>query len=102
LAQTLAQLQEEIAQLEAQSEKLHEEAATVRAQELKTVVDEVIATIAEYDITAAQLGFKAISATGKTTRKAMYADGKGNTWGGRGKRPNWLKQSGGDIDRFRI
>lgn len=103
MAQTYAQLQEQIAQLEAQSAQLQQEAATLRTLELKDVIEQAITTIAEYGITAAQLGFRPGSgAKEPTAQKIKYADGNGNTWGGRGKRPNWLRQSGQDIERFRV
>jgi DNA-binding protein H-NS len=107
LAHTYSQLQEQISQLEAQNAKLREEAAGARAHELKSVIDRAVATIAEYGITAAQLGFKANAGTKEPSAPlpATYSDGKGNTWGGRGKRPNWLRQAlrdGKEIAQFRL
>jgi DNA-binding protein H-NS len=107
LAQTYAQLQEQIAQLEEQSSTLQEEAATLRASELKGVIEQAIATIAEYGITVAQLGLRPNSSARerKAPLKAMYGDDKGNTWSGRGKRPNWLRNAlivGEALEQFRL
>jgi DNA-binding protein H-NS len=35
----------------------------------------------------------------------MYGDDKGNTWSGRGKRPNWLRNAlivGEALEQFRL
>ena len=31
--------------------------------------------------------------TAKTAKPPKYADGAGNTWGGMGKRPEWIRQA---------
>jgi DNA-binding protein H-NS len=67
--------------------------------------------IAVYDISAQELGLgtgwrqvagrasskKKPARKSKTTKQAAprsaYADGNGNTWGGRGPRPKWLKDA---------
>ena len=107
MAQTYAQVQKEIARLQAQAEKL-------RQQEIGEVIEKMKVAIAEYGITAEQLGYKktrTAKAAGKVAAKkskgaaTAYADGNGNTWGGRGPRPRWLKElagKDGDISAYRV
>ncbi|QFZ84563.1 H-NS histone family protein [Variovorax paradoxus] len=109
MAQTYAQVQKEIARLQAQAEKLRE-------QEIGEVVGKIKVAIAEYGITAEQLGFKKTGAAKASVKVAakkgkkkaavvMYADGQGNEWVGRGPRPKWLKDltgKDGDISAYRV
>ena len=43
-------------------------------------------------------------AKGKATSGAKYQhpDNPSLTWSGRGRKPNWLSQAGGDPERFRV
>ncbi|GAB3647264.1 H-NS family nucleoid-associated regulatory protein [Ramlibacter alkalitolerans] len=72
--------------------------------------------IAVYDITAAELGLRkerARRATGQQKRLGKqrktqgatpaYSDGRGNSWGGRGPRPKWLREAmsnGATLEEF--
>jgi len=80
-----------------QIERLQKEAAAIQLE----VVARIRKDIAKYGLTAEQL-FGATTATGsgrskvatrKTAKAPKYADGAGNTWGGMGKRPDWLRQA---------
>jgi DNA-binding protein H-NS len=80
----------EIAKLEAKAESL-------RKNELKTVIAQVRKTIAEYGLTAADLGLGRAPAKGAARRKsatvgvAKYRDPQsGQTWTGRGRPPTWI------------
>lgn len=102
MAQTLAQLQKQIAALEAK-------AAKVRQAEAKGLISKIRAAIDAYGLTAQDL-------FGPTARKskgpgrprateAKYSDGKGNTWVGRGKRPEWLRTAlaeGASLAQFAV
>ena len=91
--------QKSYAQIQKQIEALQRQADELRAQEIEGVVARIKEAIAHYGLTARQLGY------GDTPRKAKkvdarnagstgapaYSDGLGNTWGGRGPRPQWLK-----------
>lgn len=100
------------AELQAQIKKLQEQAEQVKAKELETVIADIRKKIAEYELTAEQLGFT--SATSKKgTKKAaakdstvMYKNGD-LTWSGatRGRKPDWVKEileAGGDIEEYRV
>lgn len=90
-------------QLTTEIEKLQREAEALKAKEMQDVIGRVKEAIAAYGLTAADLGLTSAkrSANVKKTRrksatrtapsKAKYADGAGNTWVGRGKRPVWLQ-----------
>jgi DNA-binding protein H-NS len=96
MAQTYAQLQKEIAELEAKAAKL-------KQAEVAEVIEKVKEAIAVYGLTAQDLfGSRAAagkrgSVKAKTKSKqsdaAKYADSGGNTWVGRGPRPQWLRDA---------
>jgi DNA-binding protein H-NS len=100
MAQTLLQLQKQIAALEAK-------AAKIRQTEAKGVISKIRAAIDAYGFTAEDLfGKSAAKSTGARRARSMdakYSDGKGNTWVGRGKRPDWLRNAlaaGADLSDF--
>lgn len=108
-----------LADINRQIAKLQKQADAIKQREKKGIVASLRAAIDEYGITAAELGFgsdgvarrrgrppasaasqpaasKAVrrSAGAKGSRgpvPARYRDADGNTWSGRGKRPNWFK-----------
>jgi len=111
---TYIELKQKIAQLQ-------KEADALKANERQGVIDRMKEAIAVYEITAQELGLTAqgaslrgrsnarksprrLKASKKSTEpQAAYADGKGNTWGGRGPRPKWLKDAlanGGSLEQF--
>ena len=86
-----------------QIERLQKEAAAIQLE----VVARIRKEIAKYGLTAEQL-FGAAATTGpsrakggsrktpkaaKAAKAPKYADGTGNTWGGMGKRPDWLREA---------
>ena len=90
--------------IEAEIEKLKKQAATVRKAELKSVISAIRKQIAQYGLTAEELGFGAVAnaAGGKAARRApavpsptigvpKYRDPVSQkTWTGRGKPPLWI------------
>ena len=93
MTKTYAQLSREIASLQATAEKL-------RAAEIKAAVAKANELIATYGLTANDLKFSkstsspSVPAAARAVASdARYSDGKGNTWGGRGPRPAWLKDA---------
>jgi DNA-binding protein H-NS len=96
----------------AQIEELKKQAEKTRKEEFSAVVKAIKKQIADYNITAEDLGFKPTAAKGrgkfgKTSTKAgrkprgkratagikvapKYRDEAGNTWTGRGKQPKWV------------
>lgn len=93
------------ADLKAQIAKLQAQADEARRTELGNVIEDIRNKIAEYGLTAQDLGFAAAARRGRPPKKAplppKYQDPKsGSTWSGRGKPPNWI--AGKNRDRFLI
>lgn len=83
-----------------QIERLQKEAATIQSE----VIARIRKDIAKFGLTAEQLfgmatgakrgrAAKAVAPSAKAAKPAKYADGAGNSWGGMGKRPEWLRQA---------
>jgi DNA-binding protein H-NS len=89
-------------QLTAQLEKLHKEVALAREKEIEQAIVEIKQTIADYGITAEELGFSSKrTAAKKPPLPAKYRNPKtGETWSGRGRAPAWL--AGKNRERFLI
>jgi len=89
-----------------QIERLQKEAASIQSE----VVIRIRKEIAKYGLTAEQLfggapSRKTSKARGSASKAAKFADGAGNTWGGRGKRPEWLRQAlaaGRTLEEFLV
>lgn len=93
-------------QLTRKIEALKVEASKLRSAEVKGVIARINQAIAFYGIRPADLRFGkpngALNRHGAS--KAGYSDGKGNTWSGRGRRPQWLKEAmdaGATLTDFR-
>lgn len=113
MAQTLLQIQRQIATLQADAERL-------RKVEAKGVIANIREAIEAYGLTAEELfdaGARSVSTgsarrttavkmpAGKSAQRTKYADGQGNEWGGRGPRPAWLRQaidSGKSLEDFAV
>ena len=107
MAQTYKQLAKQIAALQQEADKMRE-------AEVADVVSRTKAAIAEYGITAADLGFAtgARKVTGKSGKakpkgatEAKFGDGEGNVWVGRGPRPQWLRtmiEAGHALEEFAL
>ncbi|MEJ7930560.1 H-NS histone family protein [Ramlibacter sp. AN1015] len=116
---TYMEIQEEIARLQREAEE-------VREAELAEVIERINKAIEVYGLRPEDLSFprggsgRAASASprasgpsqraarpaGRSGRAgaAKYRDDQGNTWGGRGPRPQWLRdalQAGKSLDDFR-
>ncbi|MBK1613860.1 endonuclease [Rubrivivax gelatinosus] len=94
------------AEIQAQIGKLQAEAEALRKKEIAEVVSGIKAQIAAYGLSAADLGLAPKAARArKAVGKPVYADGQGNTWVGRGKRPEWIRAAlagGKTLDDFRV
>lgn len=116
------------AQMIAQIEELKKQAEKTRKEEFSSVVKTIKKQIADYGITAEDLGLtsngpsklgrKGKTAAGKPGRKPRakranagtkvapkYRDDAGNTWTGRGKQPKWVVAalaSGRSLDMMLI
>jgi len=91
-----------------QIETLKAEAEKARRKEVDGVISRIRTAIDAYQLTAADLGFvtkaktpKKTAAKTKVRRKGAakaplvvkYRNDSGGTWGGRGKRPQWLRDA---------
>ena len=91
-------------QLTAQLEKLHKEVAAAREKEIAQAIADIKQKVAEYDLTAEELGFTTERKPARktaSTSDAKYRNPKtGETWSGRGRSPSWL--AGKNRERFLI
>lgn len=88
-----------LSQIQSQIQKLQKEADAIRA----AVIARIRKEMAQHGLTAEDLFAEARSTfvgngrrtKGKaaTTKAPKYADGAGNTWGGMGKRPGWIREA---------
>ncbi|MCK7494819.1 MAG: H-NS histone family protein [Comamonadaceae bacterium] len=97
------------AEIQAEIERLKAEAEVLRQQETADVIAEIKQSIKAYGLTAADLGLgQKTLRSGRATKSAAkpaFADGTGNTWVGRGKRPEWLRAAlaaGKTMDELRV
>ena len=104
MGQTFQQLQKQIEALQAKAEE-------IRRSEYKEVVAKIKVAIDAYGISKQDLfgsgaqnaSSKQNRSTTKSSNAAKYSDGSGNTWVGRGKRPQWLRDAlaaGGRLEDF--
>ncbi|HEY1610456.1 MAG TPA: H-NS histone family protein [Paraburkholderia sp.] len=92
-------------ELKAQIVKLQAQAEEARRTEIADVVASIREKIAEYGLSAQDLGFAVAAKRGRPPKKvplpARYQDPKtGSTWSGRGKPPKWI--AGKNRERFLI
>jgi DNA-binding protein H-NS len=91
-----------------QIEDLKRKAQEARRQEMTGAIGEIKRLMAEFGISAEDLGFSSKVGKAKTrvTGTAKYRDPASNrTWSGRGRRPGWvaeLEQQGKSIESCRI
>lgn len=90
-------------ELLAQKAKLEEQLESARVKELEAVIQQVRQVVAEYGLTAEDLGLASRRGRGsakKTPVAPKYRDPKtGATWSGRGRAPAWI---GKNRDKFLI
>ena len=90
MAQTYAQLQDQIS-------RLQDEAARLKQGEVAEIVAKMREDIQVYKITPQDLFGKPARQIGtnksKSASQAKYGDGTGNVWVGRGPRPKWLRDA---------
>ena len=106
MARTYAQIVHQIDTLSREAEKL-------KQKEVDGVIKRIKEAISVYGLTAGDLGFRSSSGAGakrraangttkpktrraakaKSARAVRFKDETGNTWGGRGPRPRWLRDA---------
>lgn len=105
MTKSLQDIKAQIAELQRQADEL------VQAQKT-AVIEDMKVKIADFGITAAELGFSSSAGRKKSSGEAKpkapvaYKNESGLTWsGGRGPKPKWVKEildAGGDIEKYRI
>lgn len=98
------------AELKAQAEALLAQAEQMRKQERAGVIAELRAKMAEYGITAEELGGSGARAgkakASRAKAEPKYRGPNGELWsGGPGRKPEWVRKvlaAGGNIENFRI
>jgi DNA-binding protein H-NS len=80
-------------ELQQQIAALQQQAAAVRKAEISTVLAEIRAQMAAYNITAADIAGGAPKRTYGTVAAKYRNPQTGDTWSGRGKHPRWLAQA---------
>lgn len=103
-----------------QIQRLQEQAENLKRQEVDGVIARIREAVAVYNLTPEDIfgGRSAKSRGGpasarrapsakrgaRAERGVAFSDGKGNTWGGRGPRPRWLRDAlaqGASLESFR-
>ncbi len=93
--------------IQKQIEALKREAEKLKRKEIEGVIDRIKEAIVTYELTAADLGLTGVrgkrgpggKARGAKATRAKaggavkFRDAEGNTWGGRGPRPLWLREA---------
>ena len=88
-------------QLQAELERLHQQAETARRKEKGEVLEQIRALIVEYQLTPSDLGLTSSREHRVGALPAKYRDPQsGATWSGRGRAPRWLE--GQDRTTFEI
>ncbi|SCK25049.1 DNA-binding protein H-NS [Variovorax sp. HW608] len=108
MANSYAEIRKKIAALQ-------KEADSALAREVAGVVERIQVAIAHYGLTPEQLfGKTARNRNKERVAKVQvqkkqgsiaYGDGQGNTWGGWGKRPTWLREAlaaGKNLEDFQL
>jgi DNA-binding protein H-NS len=108
------------ADIQKQIDTLSREAERLKRKEVGEVVARIKEAIQVYGLTAGDLGLTSRGGNGAATRqvkktkaaakgtrasRVKFRDEAGNTWGGRGPRPQWLRDalaSGKSVEDFRV
>jgi DNA-binding protein H-NS len=95
------------ADMKAEIARLQKEADAMKQEEKLGVIGRIKEAIAVYGFSRQDLfdGRQAKASSPKPSGQARFADGKGNTWGGRGPRPQWLRDAlgaGKSLEDFSV
>lgn len=94
-----------VAELDLQIEELVKQRNEAIAGERKSIIQEIKKQIKSYSLTAKELGFgkEFNKQQTKPERVAVIKYKNGDlTWSGRGRKPEWVKEAGGDIEKYRV
>lgn len=107
MAQTYAQIQKQIAKLTLEAEKLRRQEIAGAVAQIKEIMETYGLTLSDLGTAKRKVRAKAgsvVKPSSKPARrngkkaappsnKVLYRDEAGNTWGGRGPRPKWLRDA---------
>lgn len=79
--------------LKAKAEELMRQAEEARKSERNEVIAEIKAKIADYELSARDLGFGAAPKKSSKAAGVKYRGPAGETWSGRGRQPLWLSEA---------
>ena len=102
------ELKERIAQLERERHRLEKEAGQLLKNEKLNVIAELRNRMNAYGITIDELQSAKVKTAPKRTRGILppkFADGQGNTWSGKGPKPQWILNAlacGKSMEDYRI
>ncbi len=83
-------------EIQEQIKALQKQAENIKKAETAAVISEIKAKIAQYEISAKDLGFSETTGhakkqkSGRQSVAAKYKGPHGETWSGRGKQPRWI------------
>lgn len=84
-------------ELKQQAENLLKQAEELRKQKIVAIIADMKKQIAEYGITAKDLGLSTSAVVkknaGKSKLEARYKGPNGELWSGMGRQPQWLKDA---------
>lgn len=93
-------------ELQQQAAELLRQAEELRADERNAVLQQVREAVAQWNLTASEIGFKATKTDKRLKVAAKYRDpASGATWSGRGVMPGWMAaqiNAGASKDQFLI
>jgi DNA-binding protein H-NS len=85
---------ENLKTLEQKIRELQSQADRIRAEERHGAIAQAKELVRQFGLSARELGLSATITSAKRRPSVVkYSDGKGNTWGGVGKRPRWLNDA---------
>lgn len=109
---------QQIQRLQAEQQALQAQAEALKREEVQGVISRIREAIESYELTPEDLfGKRRGRGIAKSKRSGggrpaksgsqgpKYSDGQGNTWGGRGPRPQWLRDAlaaGAELESFLI
>ena len=114
LAQVISMAKKSYADIVAEIEQLKAEAEAARREEIDGVIARIKEAISVYSLQPSDL-FARSPAKSRRSRgqgsagnegsggAVKYSDGQGNSWGGRGPRPQWLRDAlanGASLESF--
>lgn len=90
-------------ELLAQSQELQAKIEEARKAELSEVIPQIHALMVKYKVKPEDLGF--VLAPRKRAVKVRYQNAEGQTWSGRGRKPEWVQailDVGGNIEDYAV